>query len=382
MLFQAPVAYSQSATPTCLGPPERQILDAVFNLEFDLARNFNVESHQGITLIPSNDFYLGLINWLQAGTQNNLDLQDAAVKSLEAVVETLKNSHAKNHSTESFLGWNLAAALTARLLLANDHLIAGYNLGNPAIKNLEKYTRGNTTPEGIAAANLAIGLDQVYRNIIPDKFKWATRFIQKNGDAIQGRKLIESALQNSSYLGPEAARVLLLEVPWSSQAICNYFDISNDLVHRYPDNPDFSIANQAISIRCGFAENALTENHRFNSRYNITSISGFTDENYSELFEQGLIRAYVETGNLDSLLNFESDNLSIHWFKQYAYAYANALDISGKRENAVNIYQSLLEKNDVPKSIRVNSKMRLNFPYTRLEKSELKTQLKMANCSQ
>ncbi len=365
--------------PDCKPPPERQFIDAIFNQDFEDAREIlkDIESDQ--SLIPSRPFYEALINWIAALSNNDSSQRKSKLSTLQKRVNDLSALHSTKQTPGSLLAWGLAEAHTARILLFEKRMITGYFTGNRAIKNLQQYVGDeSSTDNGRNAAMLAIGLHQIYSNAIPDELKWATPFINQVGDMDHGRELIIHALQNSQHLSPEAARILLLEVPWATPGICDYLDLSRVLAKHYRNNPDFSLAHQGVSLRCGRPRDTLKENKRFMRIRSGQLITGLTEANYSELFQMGRLRAYADTGNVDAIRHESLVSVTLKPFQQLALA--NALDNSGSRDNAIAQYQSLSEDKSASISLRKVSKMRIRFPYSAVKRIVPGRSLSLALC--
>jgi len=361
VLFVQPVN-SQPGKPDCDLPVERQLIDAVFNLDFDSARIILLDLDND-SLIPSALFYEALVNWIESANRRDTDLREIALADLLSSVSELNSRYSLRRNPESLLAWGLAAAQTSRILLFHQRIFSGYKMANQSIQNLQEYVRNElATDNGRSAAQMAIGLYFIYASTIPDEMEWIGKLVNLDGNLDMGRELIEQALQQSPQLSPEAGRLLLLEVPWSMPGACNYLNFSRELVQRYPGTPDFSIALQGLLLRCGSADRALEENLRYLSNNNRSAIAGLSEENYSELFEMGQLRGFADTGNSESLQRYSLENENLEPFRQISLA--NALDISGSRDEAVKIYESLSKNTSARLSMRKVAKMRLNIPYS------------------
>lgn len=378
-LFAIYPVYSQSIKAQCILPAERQFIDAIFNHDFATAASVLKKFDQQQNLIPSSAFYKALGNWVKGAVGNHSEQIKNSLKALTGAVEELEAVHTIENTPESLLAWNLAAVHTARILLNSRQIFAAYHLGKPAIKKLQQYLQGETTPAGRSAAVLALGLYTVYSHAIPNRYEWVRHWINPSGNFHSGRVLIEQSLQHSPHLAPEAARALLLEVPWSGKQICDYQDFSQELSERYPHNPDFSIAYQGILLRCGQPAAALAENRRFISDHKIKSIQGLAADNYAELFQMGKLRGYVELQHLEAIKNENLVSERLKWFR--VFALANTLDIIGEEEEARDHYDSIINADSAPKSLRQSAKMRLQFPYAAARKLDAKRVIRLAGCA-
>jgi hypothetical protein len=357
--------YAAHLDPGCDLPAERKFIDAVFNHDFDAARVAVNSIELEHSLIPSTPFYDALAGWVYSLQTDDVNQRKDRLSQLRMSVRELESFHSSKQSAGSLLAWGLAGAHTARILLFEQHVISGYYMGNRAVENLQQYTRdAASTVEGRHAARLVIGLHQIYSNAIPDELEWAEFLVKPVGDIDHGRELILRTLKESRYLSPEAARVLLLEVPWSTPGVCEYQELGREMTEHYPGNPDFSIALQGILLRCGRPESALVENKRI-STAGYHSVLGRKDIDYPDLMQLGRFRAFADTGDVESIRRETPGSDHMETFRQYALA--NALDISGQRNHAVAVYKSLSDDSTAPVSIRKSSKLREEFPYIAAE---------------
>ena len=150
------------------------------------------------------------------------------------------------------------------------------------------------------------------------------------------------------------------------------------MVDDFPDNPDLSIARQALLLRCGHPQLALDENSRFQGLIEDKNIRGYYSENYSRLLKQGYQRALADTGNT-GLLELNRDRESLDHFHKYALA--NAMDVAGNRPAAIKVYQQLANDPEAPNSIRTSAKIRLKLPYSPPETIHGKRSLSITTCS-
>ena len=368
----------------CASYPERTIIDAITGMNIRHAQSSIDALDEQTALIDSSAFYSGLTAWANATRQQNKSAIKTALKDLQNAVVDLEKRYKAESDSDHQLSWGLAAGYTARLLLNNGDMIAGYNLGYPAVIALQNYLQqASNHKNGKAAASLIVGLYYIYSNSLSDQYSWTKQFIKPLGNANTGISLIEYSVTHSQHFAPEALRTLLTDIPWSTPGICKYRGLSRQAISLYPSSPDFSIAYQGIQLRCGFPELALEENRRFVSSHSDSGLSGFKKENYQRIFDLGHIRALAETGNSETLTKLtsteikkDSDNLKWH----IKYGLANAFDIKMKRGDALEHYTDLAENKNAPYSIQANSKLRLKFPYQSKEKSTYEADIPLAAC--
>ena len=369
-----------AAALECAHYPERVVLDALLNYDFGSAGEATLAVSQGHVLIDSTSFYRGLVSWVEAAITENPDQKDRALATLVKAVEQLQTDYQEAPEAENLLGWHLAAAHTARLLLENEQILSGYSLGRKSASSLativynEEFNR-----EQRAAAALATGLFYVYSNFIPDEFGWVKSMVKSEGSIDQGRQLIEFSIRHSPQFSPEAARALFMEVPWTTPLHCRYLNLAEQMAQYYPNNTDFSIVLQGSYLRCGYPELALYENERIQSLSVESMYQGLTGEPYAELMTLGKVRALAQIGRARGIEEY-LENTSSN--PLYTYAMANALDVSGKRNQALQHYKSLGDDPDTAPYIRKNARARLTTPYHPPETIQRVNSLNLLTCTQ
>ena len=363
---------------------EQEIINSILDLDIDAAISASAVLDTESSLIKSRLFYQNLVGWAQATLNKDHKQKKRALENLRAELSVLKKRFSSSQSVEDSLSWNLAAAHTARLLLEDEQIITGYKLGSKAVKNLQDMlTQENINSEQRSAASLVVGLSYIYSNSIPDQFSWAKPVIKVKSDLDSGRKLVELAIESSSVFTNEAARALLLEIPWSTPAFCNYLHIAETLSQRFQRNIDISMALQGILIRCGHPLEALKENTRIQLEFPQSQYSGFSQIDYNTALELGRIRAKANARVLDhndiqGILDLQDDS-PIKWHALYALA--NFHDLTHQRNKAKIQYQAIIDtKSTVTKALRANSVARIKYPYDAPHISTPKPSLALMSC--
>jgi hypothetical protein len=362
----------------CVLAPERQIVDSLLGRDKISALQATTKVDAANSLIGSGRFYTGLIEWVSSLPHESPNDSETALTVIEQELRLLKQDFESRPTASTQLAWGLAAAHGARVMLASKQVLKGIKLAGTAITTLQQYQQTpDSSEQGRAAASFAIGMFYIYSNAIPPEFQWASSLIAKTGTPEQGRSLIEMSIQNSTVLAPEAVRALLLETPWQTPLYCDYMKLSRQMVDSYPQNPDLSIARQALLLRCGYPEAALQENSRIVDEINQGIFRGYYDENYTTLLLHGRQRALADLGYVDKLEADENGQFADH-FQQYALA--NALDVMGNRTRAKLLYNQLATGRNTPESIKINATARLRIPYSRRETIQAQRSLTMAIC--
>ena len=371
------VQLSPVTSYACEPLTERKIVDSLLNADPGAAQAFLDQDLSHYQLIPSPTFYAALIDWYKKLIDNRLTNQKLDKTALFHELDILKSQFEENPSPRSQLSWGLAGALTARALFANNQALSGYRAGIESVENLQTYLKDPQSDKpGRAAASLITGLYYLYTNYIPEEFQWLDSRVTPHGSIEEAIRLIEFSTRHSTILGPEAARILLFEVPWRLPDHCKYQSLAKQLLSNYPNNTDISLVYQGLHLRCGHSETALTENKRIFEAGKNGDFYGYGNYDYAQLIELSSYRIHANLGNT-TMLN-EGDR-ELKWHRKFARA--NSLDTVGNRDSAIKIYQSLTTDTMAPSSIRKSAEIRVSIPYHPPETITQDSSLKFPECT-
>ena len=365
---------SRAAEPQCEAISERQILDAILNLDFAQARavvrTFNLEH----ALIPSEQYYSGLIEWAEGTANRDKKQSREGIRVLTFSVSQLEATYKQSPTISNRIAWDLAATYTARILAIEERFLASYNIGYRAIKSLHQLVRtGLLDKQQSIAANFALGVYYLYLNNLPDSIKWAKILLKITGTLDEGLTNIIAAVQESIYLGPEAARVLLLEAPWRPSVICSYLEVSMTLAMVYPRNPDFSLVYQGLLLRCGYTKESMNEHERFVNSINNEKIRGFSPVDYTDLFDLSRIRNMVAEQNLHGLTSYRPENSRLTPYLNLAVA--NIHDMQQNYSRSRKFYNDIINDADSPIHLKTVPQNNGSFSLTRKLNSRARVRL-------
>jgi hypothetical protein len=356
---------------------ERQIVDRLLNADPGAAQVLIDQNSSNYQLIPSPAFYAALIDWYENLIEIRLSNETLDKSTLVDELDVLEYRFHNNPTADSQLAWGLAGALTARALFANGQALSGYRVGIQSIENLEAYLKEPQSDKpGRAAASLMTGLYYLYTNLIPEEFQWLSSRVTPRGSIDEAVRLIEFSVRHSTILGPEAARILLAEVPWRLPNHCNYQGLAKQLLEHFPGNADISLLYQGLYIRCGRSDLALTENQRLSDAGKNGNLYGYGNYDYEQLAEMSSYRIHANLGNTAKLNHGRND---LRWHRTFAQA--NSLDTTGKRNLSIKLYQSLSKDTEAPSSIRKSSSIRISIPYLSPETIVQRNSLNFPECS-
>jgi hypothetical protein len=103
---------------------------------------------------------------------------------------------------------------------------------------------------GSGRADFFFGLYELYTGIAPFWLRAAGVLAGVHGDPARGRLLLERVVRDNGAFAPEAARVLLEEVPASHRPTCRYLSLAVDLARLYPRNGRFQWYVDREFARC------------------------------------------------------------------------------------------------------------------------------------
>lgn len=366
------------ATSNCIPDWERTILDNLFNLDFIQANTDLKTAPLDSALIPSKSFYQALINWYSQVNASRNKPTEINPNRLLKEVAVLESQYRQNPTLNTRFAWNLASAVSARALLANKQVRTAYKIGLEAVENLETDLQDpQISEQQYAAGRMMIGLYYLYSNFIPKQFAWLKSSILSKGSFDDAVVELTYATQHSQIFSTEAARTLLIELPWRTPGHCRYLNIEQTLSQQYPNNADISLIYQGLAIRCGYPERARVENRRL-----------------TEHLETGLAKSYetIDIALLNKLARYRINanlglpsrdkNTNASLIQHRRYALANAYDIMGERALAIDIYQSLVDSTEISRSIRISSKARLKTPFQAKETISDVNSLTLPQCSE
>lgn len=88
-------------------------------------------------------------------------------------------------------------------------------------------------------AGFFLGLYELYVGLAPGWLRAAGELAGLDGDVERGRERMERVVRRNDALAPEAARVLLEELPPRHRPACRYLSLAVDLAQNYPRNGRF-----------------------------------------------------------------------------------------------------------------------------------------------
>ena len=351
VLLAAPAVFGA----VCTYRLERSIIDAALNLETDRVETLVSELDMDRALIPSSVFYVSLANWYDAYQSDNQSKKNLAIEQLRNAFSSLRKNRSAARSLEGDLGIGIAAGHLARILFDSNRFLAGYRMAIIARTHLERFfSQADESHAGYPDAALLSGLFEIYTHDLKRRGTWLPPSFSYQGDRRKGIQLIEMAISNQSVFASEAARALLAEVPWRKPDFCRYINLVDFLGSRLDLNLDLLILRQGLLLRCGFPKRALKINQSYSMKTHPPS------SRFGQLLQLARMRIFANLGKPELIASIGGvyENKAVQ-----QVALANALDVAGNRQKALEIYRHLANSRDADKSIRTVAEVRQRYPF-------------------
>lgn len=340
---------------SCVGLPEKSIVNAILNQEYDFAERLIDDLDLDQAIIPSASFYRALGTWHRGYQQVDEEIKETGIFDLRRSIEGLYKKLASDSLTSrDSLALGISKGHTARALLENEQYLAGYEMGMEAREHILDFRSiSSETDIGYDDTELLLGLFEVYTHDLLNTNKWLKGRIKHSGNRDKGIDLIENAVIGDGIFAVEAMRALLAEVSWRTPEFCKYTEAIDYIGSEFPRNHDLAVLRQGLLLKCGQLEKARRANHAYieqSAKENILE-----DQN-----EKARFRILADSGDYQTLMTLSTDD-NLDPYRQLAVA--NALDAADQRQQAYELYRSLYQSKENPTAVKNAAKVRLGFPY-------------------
>ena len=130
------------------------------------------------------------------------------------------------------------------------------------------------------------------------------------------------------------------------------------------------VLRQGLLVKCGYPERALDANRE----YQGVPLSVV----FQDALNKSKLRTLASLGQYQSISDLpQAENLAP--YRQVALA--NAFDVAGRRNKALEVYRKILSDNRMPEAFRSVAKTRLTYPFAR-PKQQLVAQAALSHCTQ
>ena len=233
----------------------RAVVDSILNLNPSQAQTQISRWSQADPNHPMLDFYRALTVLTRAYTNDEgvtRQAEDDALTFFNKVVRsTESNVESGSAAPDTRLAYGLSQALRASIYFTHDKQLKAYDFGFKGREALQNLI--NEYPE-MEDAYLGLGLYEYHLGMSTQSKGLTARLMKMSGDSDLGISYLERAVETATVAGPEAARVLLMELQLDEAGMCRYGDLARQMHQRYPGNETFSLIARIIPLQCRLAE--------------------------------------------------------------------------------------------------------------------------------
>ncbi|MGV6858604.1 MAG: hypothetical protein ACWA5X_06470 [bacterium] len=242
----------------CEKQPGRLVIDQLLNLDLAGAKAELSRWQRREPGDPMLGFYSALttlsVGYIESGHDDEFrkQLSGKALKQLKRVVaKTEGEVEGGGGDPRATLAYGMAQAFSSVLHTIRKETLASYNSGHKGVEVLDQLVAAH--PE-IEDPYLVLGLFNYYVGILPEKMKWKTKMLGMSGDRDTGIAYLERAIESAPATGPEAARVLLMDLELPETEQCRYRSLAELMRDRYPNNVLFPVYARVYDLQCRIAE--------------------------------------------------------------------------------------------------------------------------------
>jgi hypothetical protein len=331
-LFSAVIAISLGGVANlcaCELSNSRQITDLLMNKDFVAAGNHlqRWQQHEARSADPG--FYRAMLMVAQANDLGGERRERLSQQALDKLLKWVAGSVDSKHKPASVLTMGMARAFIARIYLDQERWFKAYRYGRAARDELRALIKRE--PDS-ADAYLILGLYEFYTGSVPAGLRWLMALIDLSGDREKGLRYLEQAVVRAPVAAPEAARVLVYELPLKAPQVCRYMPLLKDLRDRYPKSHAFILRLQRVYRICGYPLRALEENQQVRKE-------SPSNQPLRRKLDWEALHIYRDLGDLDGIESLSSrfGRSSLLWLT----AKAEALDVLGEYRQARAIYRQI-----------------------------------------
>lgn len=312
----------ESATP-------RRFIDLLTNMELSGAEKYLQQWEQREATLAELGFYRAMVLLARAKASSDDRREHLRQRALEGLLKWVDDSAGARVRSPSMLTIGLAKAFIARIYLEQERWFKAYRFGKAARDELRALIQRN--PDG-EDAYLVLGLYEFYTGSVPAALRWLMALIDLSGDREKGLRYLERAVAHAPIAAPEAARVLIYELPLTAPEVCAYLPLLKEVRQRYPKNPLFTLRLQRVYRECGYPLQALEENRRAEKHFQ-------SNHWLKRKLDWEALHTHRDLGNVEAikLLRTQFRDASQVW----SMAKAGALDVLGKHRQAETIYRQV-----------------------------------------
>jgi len=320
--------------------------DLLLNLETDAAATECrqlVSAPQGEAL---GRFCLSLVTLTRA------EDQDEPTKDLDRFLEQANEALAAAEAQESAAPSDAEIKLLLGMIHGSKAIADGgrknYLAALQGVREAHRYfQRAQQLNPTLVDASYGLGLYHVAMGRLPAIVKPFVSIVLPAGDPELGLRELERVAEQGAYLKATAQVALLQLYAGSEHKYAEALRLGQDLLHRYPGNPELYFATAHAASELGRFEDALDIGRRV-GRQVQEGRSRFAD--LAARYNQLMGKIYMDRGDYAAALVFFQRALQAptppryRWITAWAWTRSGMIyDVQGDRQEAVRRYQAALD---------------------------------------
>ncbi len=200
---------------------------------------------------------------------------------------------------------------------------------------------------GLVDASYGLGVYNLAMGRLPGIVRPLARIVLPRGDAEQGLKMLEQVAERGAFLKMTARVVLFQFYTGEDRRFAEAFRLGQDLLRRYPGNPDLYFATAYAASELGRFDDALEIGRRVEQQI------AEGRPHFAQLgtrYAQLMGKVYMDHGDYDTALTFfqralqEPTSARYRWITAWAWTRSGMIyDLQGDRQEAVRRYRAALD---------------------------------------
>lgn len=241
----------------CEDAPGRKVIDALLSLDLHAAESELAAWRSRDGSDPMLGFYAALttlsVGYIESGHDQAFRerLWGDALQQLKKVVKvTSKAVDSGTATPRQRLAYGMSQSFSSVLHTLRKEMIRSYKSGSKGQEVLDQLVAEH--PE-LTDPYLVLGLFEYHVGILPDDMKWKAKMLGLEGDEQAGVAYLERAVETAPATGPEAARVLLMDLELPEEEQCRYQSLARLMRDTYPSNKLFPVYARVYEMQCRIA---------------------------------------------------------------------------------------------------------------------------------
>jgi len=227
-------------------------LDDVYNLRFETAESKFKQLQKSNPNDLKGFFYESLLYFYKALPSRDEKLFNKYIELSDNVIEKAEDKLDKNENDYDALYYKgLSHSYRSLLMLSlNKSLLKAASNGNDGYRILS--TLIEKKPD-YYDAYMGLGLYKIAIGFVPEKYQWLLSLIGFEGNIKEGRKLLNTSLQNGNYTKVDSKVFLsIFSLKEKEDGDNQALSYSRDLTEQYPGSAVFKVFYSSILLQYGY----------------------------------------------------------------------------------------------------------------------------------